>query len=266
MLSGCWQISGLLRSKSSMTNCYGAGPAIRSELANDNSRIVIFADPVFDTKVASQSGSAEFRNWAQSLERLPNTAKEARTIARLYPDDRVTTYLGSQATSAILLAESTRNAAVLHIATHVYFNPETPDIVGIATASINTTGQAQRGFPSLSELLSQPFSSRLIVISGCETMLGRAYGGLGVLSLAQGFIAQGAGATLGTLWRVPDQATAEFMQVFYSALASERGNASRALFRARLKMMHSGKYNQPSFWADFALISSNRQFDRQVFE
>ena len=250
----------------SVHSYYSSPVQSESTRTSELPRVVIFADPVFGEDHAASAGNAEFRSWEDSLKRLPHTAREAKSISSMYPPDSVTTYLGNEATTSALLSGATRTATVLHIATHGYFNPATPDIVGIATSSIDASGTAQRGFLSLTELLGQSFTSRLIVISGCETMLGRPFGGLGVRSLAQGFMAQGAGAALGTLWKVPDRATAEFMQAFYSALLAEEGNASRALLVARTRMMKSGKHQQPSFWAAFAITSSSHQVDSHIFD
>lgn len=228
--------------------------------------VTIFADPNFATGIVWNTEPAAFRDWSDSLQRLPFTAQEAREIAALYGHLGVITYLGSAATSEALMSESSRSARVLHIASHGYFNDHTPDIVGIATSAQSESGERLRGFLGISELMNHEFYSSLIVISGCETMLGRSYKGLGVRGLSQGFISQGAGAVLGTLWKIPDKATSEFMRIFYSELLSAGGNAPAALHQTRLQMMNSPEYSQPGFWAAFALTSTNAELERNVFE
>lgn len=237
----------------------------RGRVPAERPMVVIFADPVFQVAGVESAASAEFRDWAETLNRLPFTAEEARQITALYPSGAVATFLGNRATRENLMSRRARTARVLHIATHGYFNPATPDIVGIATSSVDEMGLEERGFLSLSEFLSRPFHSNLVVISGCETMLGRRFPGLGVQSLTQGLISQGAGAVLGTLWKVPDRATSQFMHRFYMELLALDGNSVQALARTQRLMMEQSDYSDPAFWGAFALTSAGMDIDQNVF-
>ena len=226
--------------------------------------ISIFADPVFSLEMASGTAihDSSLRSWAKELRRLPWTSKEAEYIERLFEDSRVKTYLSDNATRDHLLSDDVRNAKVVHIATHGYFNPETPDIVGLATSK---SSEDPTGFLTLTSLFSQRFQSNLIVISGCETALGDDLGAEGVNSLTRSFIANGAGSVIGTLWKIPDRPTAEFMGHFYSALKFNNGDASAALAEAKRTMMSAGPFKHPYFWSGFILTSANREFETNVF-
>ncbi|KAA9134107.1 CHAT domain-containing protein [Marinihelvus fidelis] len=259
------ELAPVLRAPS-MRTYYGSVSHPMENPPGDDVRIVIFADPQFDPASADNSSRVAFRNWSASLERLPYTAREAEAISAVYPEDSIATYLGRDATSDVLLAEGARQADVLHIATHGYFNAETPDIVGIATSSIDINGDRQRGFLSITELLKQRYETNLVVISGCETMLGRQYAGAGVRSLATGMMSQGAGAVMATLWKIPDRATAEFMRVFYVSLLRRDGDAALALNDAQLELIRSEEWYDPSIWAAFALTSTHHAVDRNVFQ
>ncbi len=231
---------------------------------NTGADILVFADPHFDEYRHAGSSSDSFRNWSRNLARLPHTADEARQIVTLFPDKKTAVFQGKEATDAILLSEQARLANVLHIATHGYYNQNTPDIVGVATAVEDKDGNPQRGFLSLSALLSMPYNSDLIVISGCETMLGKEYDGFGVQGLAQAFIAQGAGSVVGTLWKVADKPTSIFMRYFYEALKSNGGNSSLALNTARNRLASMGRYRDPIYWAAFVLTSANTSFEENI--
>lgn len=250
----------------SVASYFKARPNPEGVLADQQPQIFIFADPAFSLQASQDSAGAEFRNWSESLERLPYTAKEAQSIAELYPEGTVSLHLGKQATSRSLLSDGARNSKVLHIATHGYFNDLTPDIVGIATAADFNNSDGESGFLSLTALLNSRFNSNLVVLSSCETMLGKGFNGPGVRSLTQGMVAQGAGAVIGTLWRIPDRATAEFMREFYSALLQTNGDAPQALKYAKEQFRNSGKWSDPSYWAGFVLTSSAHELDRAVFQ
>lgn len=223
---------------------------------------VVFADPATkrSLKLASTQPDATV-GWTEQLAGLPSARREAESVVAAFPDHRAKIYMGADATSQALLAPEVRTAKLLHIATHGYYNSATPDIVGFATAAV---ADKQRGFLGLTELFASRFSSRLVVINGCETMRGRDYSGWGVRSLADGFITAGAGSVIGTLWRIPDRTTAEMMNVFYSALRRTNGNTAAALREAQLAQFESPQ-SHPYYWAAFALESANRRFDRQVF-
>ncbi len=233
--------------------------------------IAVFADPIFSEDQLSPEKaklelSANFRNWEKSLKRLPNTAAEAKSIQTLFPGNEydVETSIGVDATNEWLMSEQTRSAKLLHIATHGYFDPEYPEFVGIATSGMNQKQETIAGFLSLTELLSQPFYSKLVVVSGCETMLGKYYNGVGTRSLTQGLLSRGVGTVIGTLWKVADGPTSVFMRHFYAALRENGANSSEALFVAKNKMAANGRYKDPIYWAGFVLTSANKQLEQNV--
>ena len=225
--------------------------------------IVVFADPAFAGADFNRTPS-EYRNWVQGLGRLPHTAREAGYIKSSYPEGAVKLLLGQDATRAGLLSEDSRRAKILHIATHGYFSPETPDVVGLATAPVPGIDD-DGGFLSLTRLLQEKFYSNLVVISACETMLGRSYEGVGVKGLAYGLLANGASSVLGTLWKVPDRPTAEFMRTFYSKLKSNRGDAALSLAETKQDFVASRRFSHPFYWSGFVLMAKTRTDDRSVF-
>jgi CHAT domain-containing protein len=217
--------------------------------------IVVFADPILDTQELARVQPRTGLSMA-----IPSSRAEADSIAKIFAP-RVITYTGSDATSEKLLSAEVRNAKVLHIATHGYFSKTTPDIVGLVTSTRPSETNPDSGFIGFIELFSTPLSARLVVISGCETMRGRDYTGWGVRSLADGFLSQGAGSVIGTLWNVSDAATAALMEAFYRGL--KRGDSSSAALQAaQRELLASGRFTDPYYWAGVALVSSNRGFDQ----
>jgi CHAT domain-containing protein len=228
--------------------------------------IVVFGNPRLGAPPAQglKLRKAPGPSWNDRLPTLPNTQKEAASIARAFSSRTVKTYLDLDATNDVLLSPGVRAAPVLHIATHGYFSAATPDIVGLATSPTRSEGRSQGGFLGLTELFTAPFASRLVVISGCETMRGRDYSGWGVQSLADGFLTQGAGSVLGTLWSISDDATAELMDAFYRELFRSDGNSSFALRAAQRELLASERFAHPYYWAGMVLESANIGVDRRV--
>jgi CHAT domain-containing protein len=247
----------LVRTKSA-TRYYANDPAPTLPRAGQDALdVAIFANPLLDGPpvAGAHLGRAPIPRWAEHLPRLPSTQEEARRVEQTFASRHVATYLEADATNAALLSPAVRAARVLHIATHGYFSSSTPDLVGLATSG---------GFLGLTELFTAPFTSRLVVISGCETMQGRNYTGWGVRSLADGFLTQGAGSVVGTLWSVSDDATAALMGAFYRELAHNDGNSSLALHVASIELLESQRFRHPYYWAGLVLESSNRSIDQHV--
>jgi tetratricopeptide (TPR) repeat protein len=208
-----------------------------------------------------------------SLPPLPGTGVEAIALEHVLKetDTNVKIFSGAHATKAELRRlESPR---ILHIATHGFFLPETelgtgsdllklqvfqmpsvrPKLVnpmyrsGIALAGAqNTLRSWSRGAISAIEdngILTAEEAGALkldgtwlVVLSGCDTGIGTAQAGEGVLGLRRGFVQAGAQNLLLTLWPIGDRATIEIMLDFYET-AEKTGNAAQALAEAQRKWL-----------------------------
>ena len=227
--------------------------------AHDHSHAVelaIFANPSFE-------GSAS-RVPLRVSQPLPSTQREAERLSTLFPPARTRVFTRSAASRANLLGEEARNARVLHIASHGHFDASSPDNVGFALSTLRSRARYDSGFVTLTELFTQPFNNELVVISGCDTAMGLRRGGEGLMSVSRAFIAQGAAHVVATLWAVSDQASAEFMPLFYSRLATT-GSIADSLQHAQQQLRAKRVYADPFFWAPYQLTSV-RPDDRLRFE
>lgn len=223
--------------------------------------IAIFANPIIDRDNFDKPGEeSQYDTWRSGLSNLPYTQVEAQRIQSLFTQKNVQVFSGELATNATLMAENVRAASILHIATHGYYDPLAPEIVAFATTSSKANANQSHDFVTLTELHSQPFNSQLVVVSGCETLLGQDYGGTGMNGLSRNFLLQGAGSVIGTLWKIPDKPTAQFMAYFYQALKQNSGDSSAALFEAKNRLAQSGRYRAPVYWAGFVLMASHQQY------
>jgi CHAT domain-containing protein len=105
------------------------------------------------------------------------------------------------------------------------------------------------------ELATFDVGADLVVLSACETALGKDVAGEGLFGLPYALAVAGARATLLTLWPVADRPTAEFMRRFYAKLA--RGVApAAALAQTKREFIRSKEFSAPFYWAPFVLYGT----------
>jgi CHAT domain-containing protein len=93
----------------------------------------------------------------------------------------------------------------------------------------------------------------LVVLSACQTALGREIRGEGLVGLTRGFMYAGARSVVASLWQVDDESTAELMKRFYQAMLKDGGRPAEALRTAQLEMSRSPRWSPPFYWAGFVL-------------
>lgn len=202
-------------------------------------RMVAFGDPELDHHVAADEAGAVVTRGRTDLSRLPplpGAREEVKALAKLYSPN-VQTYVGSQATEASAKAVAGR-IEYLHFATHSVLNESTPLDSGLVLSATATVGEDQEnGLLQTWEIFEDMrIDTDLVVLSGCETSLGKAFGGEGLVGLTRAFHHAGSKAVMASLWQIADQSAAELMTLFHEhRLAGSR--ADEALHRAQLDLI-----------------------------
>ena len=231
-------------------------------------RFELIGDPVFriadwrqeclrqkaPRRLASLTGTrAATRGWQDALPRLPGSRKEIAAIATLARESSRATEiherLGCDATPAALRAAAANHPALLHIATHGHVDAYRPRLSALALTPETPASRGPATF-GLLDILNMDVDSRLVVLSACETSRGRLLPGEGVLGPAQAFLQAGADSVVASYWRIPDEATAPFMETFYRYLLVEGFTAAAALRQAQLDHARAGASYD---WAAFTL-------------
>jgi CHAT domain-containing protein/tetratricopeptide (TPR) repeat protein len=232
-------------------------------------RLELIGDPVFravdwqrechdggnsPSVLAASTSPALERSAMSSLPRLPGSRQEVAAIAELAhqysPSSRVREHLGCAATPRALREAAASSPTLLHIATHGYVDAYRPRLSALAlTPDVDSSGTTATF--GLLEILQMKISSRLVVLSACDTSRGRLLPGEGVLGPAQAFLQAGADSVLASYWRIEDRATAPFMRSFYKYLLVEHLSAAAALRRTQLDYVRQGG---PYDWAAFTLF------------
>ena len=142
----------------------------------------------------------------------------------------------------------------MHFATHDFVNSGRPELSGLLLAQDTTSGE--HGVLYSGEIYNLKLNADLVVLSACETGLGKIQKGEGIIGLTRALLYAGAKNIIVSLWQVADESTSDLMVDFYKNSLVSKGQISysEALRNAKLKMISEGKYAHPIFWSPFILI------------
>ncbi len=228
----------------------------------------VFADPVFaanDPRVrgsgnpgAPAASNAELVRSAndaglKSLDRLVSTRREAAAIAALVPATQLWEALDFDASAAAVKDARLADYRIVHFATHGLMNSRDPHLSGLVFSLVDRQGRPRNGFLRADEISSLKLNADLVVLSACQTALGKELRGEGLLGLARGFMYAGAPRVVASLWRVADTATAELMSNFYQALLRGHVAPSEALRTAKMRLLRDPLHASPYYWAGFTM-------------
>lgn len=188
------------------------------------------------------------------LGRLLGTRAEAQQITALARQNGGTadTWLDLDAAEGNLNARDLKKYRYLHFATHGLLNAERPQFTGVVLSLVgNKSGD---GFLRTDEIFNLQLSRSLVMLSACETGLGREQRGEGVLGLTRAFMYAGAPTVGVSLWSVADNSTAQLMTDFYKKqLATPNASPTASLRAAQRAMIASKKFSAPFYWSPFVL-------------
>jgi CHAT domain-containing protein len=238
--------------------------------------VAVFADPVFESDdprlpgtpskddVATKPQQDElvfqqaFRDagvsWAgRRIPRLLASRQEAMAVLQFASGDRNREALDFTADKANATNPELRDYRIIHFATHGVFDNEHPELSGLLLSRFDPLGRQKEGFLRLDDIYNLELSADLVVLSACNTGLGKDVKGEGLIGLVRGFIYAGTSRVVASLWKVDDDATAELMKNFYRQMLQERRSPSAALREAQLAMWHKQRWRAPYYWAAFVM-------------
>jgi len=190
---------------------------------------------------------------AMKLGRLHFSRAEAEAIAALVPDDARMIALDFAADKSAACGAALGQYSIVHYATHAVLDNEHPELSGVAMSMVDSHGAPRDGFLRLFDIYNLKLNAGLVVLSSCQTALGREIKGEGLMSITRGFMYAGAPRVVSSLWSIDDKATADLMRLFYKGMLVERLRPAAALRAGQLSMLKQRCCHQPYYWAAFTL-------------
>ncbi|MGH9832802.1 MAG: CHAT domain-containing protein, partial [Blastocatellia bacterium] len=187
------------------------------------------------------------------ISRLPFTRQEADQIASLVSESERKQAMDFAASRATAMTSDLAQYRFVHFATHGYLDSERPELSALVLSMVDEKGAQQSGFLYAHEVYNLKLPAEVVVLSACETGLGKEIRGEGLVGLTRGFMYAGAPRVVVSLWSVNDKATAELMGKFYRKMLVEKERPASALRAAQVEMWKQQKWQAPYYWAAFVL-------------
>jgi CHAT domain-containing protein len=234
--------------------------------------IAILADPVFekdDVRMRTgqqaqavtellQTREVDLSDENLTLNRLPETAVEAGEIEKAAGANAFLLKKDYAVNRALLESEELKQYGIIHFATHGFWDSERPELSGIVLSRYDRQGNKLDGFLRLSDIYNLRMPKELVVLSACETALGKDIRGEGLMALTRGFMYAGATRVIASLWKVEEGATLDLMKVFYGKLLREKLTPAAALREAQIARWRKDPTSVPYDWAAFVLQGEYR--------
>lgn len=240
--------------------------------------VAIFADPVFeqdDPRVqghrSRQQASANERpnslsraiqdtSGTQYIARLPASRDEANAIARIFRShgsEGVQLALDFDANRVSLLRNGLSQFRLIHFATHGVIDAQHPELSGLILSLVDARGGMQDGYLRMGDIYQLKLVADLVVLSSCDSALGKDLESEGIMGLPRAFLYAGAKSVIASSWKVDDEATARLMSALYTRIRNGEG-AGSALRGAQMEMLRDPRSAKPYYWAAFSVSGEYR--------
>ncbi|MBD2412854.1 hypothetical protein FACHB389_05845 [Nostoc calcicola FACHB-389] len=194
-----------------------------------------------------------------NITRLKKTRTEAIEIMKFVDDSEQIHAFDCDANYAWVSNPELSQYRYLLFATHGILNDINPELSGIVLSLVDKNGNpTQKPFLQLSDLFNLDYPAELIVLSACETGLGKEVSGEGLVGLTRGLMYAGAARVAVSLWSVEEEATSKLMREFYREILQNGKTPAAALRAAQLEMWRQEEWRNPYSWAGFTLLGEWR--------
>jgi CHAT domain-containing protein/tetratricopeptide (TPR) repeat protein len=244
--------------------------ALRQEAAGRTpapKTVAVFADPAFEANPSAPAGESRI------LEHLADTSADGTAAATrlrvprlpytLREADEILKAAGSKSSSLRAVGvKASREAALdsqlsqyryIHFATHGYLDIERPSLSALVLSQVDEKNRPVDGFLRVNDIYNLRLNADLVVLSACQTGLGKEVRGEGIMGLTRAFLYAGAPRVIVSLWNVNDRATATLMGSLYRKMLGQGMRPAEALRAAQLELRTNKQWASPYYWAAFQL-------------
>lgn len=210
------------------------------------------------------------------LSPLPETERLAKRLATLWGRSQSRVYTGRNADET-RIKKAIRNFKIIHLGAHGIFDDLDPMHSYIVLSQTNNGGSVRQlgandriipvrstidedGMLEAWELRDMEINARLTVLSACETGLGRVRIGEGMIGLSWALFMAGCPTVVVSQWQIDEESSNDLMFEFHANLKNNTRHGdhdlrtAESLRKAALKLMRTGKFRHPYYWAGFVVM------------
>jgi CHAT domain-containing protein len=197
-----------------------------------------------------------------ALPSLPGTGAEAQAIINIMGSDRVFVATGPKATREAVLNGNLGMYRHVLFATHSLLDEKRPELSGLVLSLVNEAGKKLDGYVRVKDIYQLKLSSEMVVLSSCESALGKDLQSEGMIGLTRAFLYAGSKRVVSSLWKVDDTATAELIRYLYQWIQDGK-DPGESLRLAQADLSKNPKWQHPYYWAGFILQGEYRPMKSQ---
>ncbi len=206
-----------------------------------------------DRQLVKATEDTGVSNEGMYVPRLPGTRQEAEAIVAMVPPADSRLALDFAASRETATNAELSQYRYVHFSTHGLLNSVHPELSGVVFSLVNERGETQDGFLRAHEIFNLKLPAEVVVLSACQTGIGKDIRGEGLVSLTRGFMHAGAARVVVSLWDVSDWGTTDLMVRFYHGMLKEGMRPAAALRAAQVSLMNDKRWASPYYWASFTL-------------
>ena len=241
------------------------GLAPRREAPMKESRVLLVSDPVYQPdderlgpkgmRVAESTIEPAPRLRASvdpsRLGRLWGSVDEAAAVRAQFSRARVDDLSGFDAVRARVLDRDLAAYRYIHIAAHGSVDAEIPSLSSLVLGAFDKKGRVKEQEIRVGDLLGRRFAADVVVLSACNTSVGRSYPQEGPIGLHYAVLARGAKAVVASLWSVADETNAELMTEMYRRMIKQGERVDVALAGAMRAQLAAHPDRDAAIWAPY---------------
>jgi CHAT domain-containing protein len=152
---------------------------------------------------------------------------------------------------------------IIHFALHGFFHENLIPQAALVFSEVSgllenevwflPEGAREDGYLSIEEIALLQLNAKMVMLSACETGLGQIKRGDGMSGLARAFMTAGAQNVGVSLWKIDDDATAEFKWGVYHKVIHEGKTFREAYSEMKAEFRNSTRWSHPFYWAGFTM-------------
>jgi CHAT domain-containing protein len=185
------------------------------------------------------------------LATLPGSKEEVLAAQAAFRDSADTLLTGLEATESAFKHSSLAQRAVIHMAVHGIADEKNPQRAALILLGDDRSNED--GILEVNEIIPLQMNADLVVLSACDTAVGRLQGEEGIANLSRAFLLAGSRTVVSTLWSVDDTAALYLMKRFYVHLSESKPTADALTMAKRDVLRIYAGHALPYYWASYKL-------------